>query len=128
MLLDTKKLVIPTKQVQIVGFEDTVTIYPIGGFALIKLKQLATKLQDDSQSAESQEECIRFALKWGCKCSEEDINFLVENALISSLELTKAIIQYSSEYNDAKLKESSLAKKKQKKQSQVKTQKTMMKN
>lgn len=115
MLLSTKNLVIPTKEVNIVGFSDTVTIYPIGGFALIKLKELASALQGDEEDPKKQEECVRFALKWGCKCSDEDVTYLIENALISSLELTKEIIEFSSEYNEAKLKESSLAKKKLKK-------------
>lgn len=115
MKLSTKNLVIPTKEVKITGFEETVTIYPIGGFALVKLKELAKGLQGDEENAEKQEECVKFALKWGCKCSDEDVQFLVENALISSIELTRAIIDFSSEYNEAKLQESSFAKKKLKK-------------
>jgi len=115
MKLSTKNLVIPTKEVNVVGFSESVTIYPIGGFALVKLKELATGLQGDEENPQKQEECVRFALKWGCKCSDEDLDYLIENALITSLELTKAIIDFSTEYNEAKLKESTLAKKKLKK-------------
>lgn len=115
MKLSSKNLVIPTKEVNVVGFTDTVTIYPIGGFALVKLKELAAGLQGDEENPEKQEECVKFALKWGCKCSDEDVQYLIENALISSIELTKAIIDFSTEYNEEKFKESSLAKKKLKK-------------
>lgn len=128
MKLSTKNLVIPTKEVKIVGFTDTVTIYPIGGFALVKLKQLATGLTGDEENPEKQEECVRFALKWGCKCTDEDVQFLIQNALIASIELTKAIIDFSSEYNENKFKESSLAKKKLKKQSQEKILEIMTKS
>lgn len=115
MQLSIKNFKIPTKEVKVVDFEDSVTIYPIGGFALVKLNELASALQNDENNAEKQEECVRFALKWGCKCSDEDVQYLIENALISSLELTKEIIEFSSQYNEAKIKESSLAKKKLKK-------------
>lgn len=115
MRLSTKNCTIPTKEVKISGFEDTITIYPIGGFALMKLKSLSEALNKDVNNAESQEECVRFALKWGCKCEDDDINFLVENDLVTCIELTKQIIEFSGEYNEAKFKESDLAKKKSKK-------------
>lgn len=115
MKLSVKDLVIPTKEIKVTGFKDTVTIYPIGGFALMKLKDLSAKLAKDKEDIETQEECVRFALKWGCKCSEEDIEYLIQNDLIASIEITKEVIEYASEYNEAKMKESDLAKKKLKK-------------
>lgn len=115
MKLQIKNLVIPTKEVSVIGFKDTITIYPIGGFALIKLKELASDLQGDEENPQKQEECVRLALKWGCKCNDEEVQFLIDNALISSIQLTKEIIEFSSEYNDNNFKESSLAKKKSKK-------------
>lgn len=115
MKLSVKDLVIPTKEIKVTGFKDTVTIYAIGGFALMKLQNLASKLEKNNEDIEAQEECVRFALKWGCKCTDEDIEYLIQNDLIACIEITKEVIEYASEYNQAKLKESDLAKKKLKK-------------
>jgi len=112
MKLSTKGFSIPTKEIKVTGFEDTVTIYPIGGFALMKLQEMFTKGGED---ADSQEQSVRFALKWGCKCSDEDIEYLVQNDLVACFELTKEIIEFSGEYNQNKFKESELAKKNSKK-------------
>ena len=115
MKLSTKGLQIPTKEVNITGFEDTVTIYPIGGFALMKLQELSKKSSENENDAELQEQSVRFALKWGCKCADEDIDYLVQNDIVACMELTKEILEFSSEYNENKFKESELAKKKLKK-------------
>lgn len=64
MKLTTKNLTVPSKEVEITGFENTITIYPIGGFALMKLKDLTSKLQQNEEDFEAQEACARFALKW----------------------------------------------------------------
>lgn len=115
MKLSVKDLVVPTKEIKVSGFKDTVTIYPIGGFALMKLQNLSSKLEKDKENIDLQEECVRLALKWGCKCSDEDIEYLIQNDLIACIEITKEIIEFASEYNEAKMKESELAKKKLKK-------------
>lgn len=106
---------IPTKEVKIDGFEETVTISPIAGFGLLKIQDLAKKFEKDQSDIEVQEEMIKLALKWGCKCSDEDVNFLIENDLIACMTLTKEVMEFSAEYNQEKFKESDLAKKKLKK-------------
>lgn len=115
MKLDVKKLSVPTKEVKIDSFEDTITIYPIGGFGLLKLKELSEKLSKEKENSDLQEECVRFALKWGCKCSDEDIDYLVENDLVACIQLTEKVIEFSSEYNQKKIDLSTLAKKNSKK-------------
>lgn len=115
MKLSVKDLVVPTKEIKVSGFKDTVTIYPIGGFALVRLEKLSKKLAENSDDLETQEECVKLALKWGCKCTDEDIDYLIQNDLIVCMEITKEVLEFSSEYNEAKAKESDLAKKKLKK-------------
>ena len=115
MKLSTKEIVIPTKEVSITGFKDTVTIYPIGGFALMKIQSLFEKIKSSDDPSEFQEQCVRLALKWGCKCEDEDIQFLIDNDIFTCMELTKEIIEFSTEYNDLKTKESNVAKKNSKK-------------
>lgn len=115
MKLDITSLKIPTKEVKISAFEETITIYPIGGFALIKLQKLAKSLDKLEDGDDAIVEAVQFALKWGCKCSDEEIQFLVENDLVTCMELTKAVIEFSGEYAGSKMDESALAKKKLKK-------------
>lgn len=128
MKLNTKSLNIPTKEIKITAFEDTVTIYPIGGFALIKLQKLAKTLDNIEEADDSIVEAVRFALKWGCKCEDEDIQFLIDNDLVTCMELTKAVIEFSGEYASAKMDESTLAKKKLKRSSLEKNQTITTKN
>lgn len=106
---------IPTKEVSVEGFEDTVTISPITGFGLLKIQDLAKKFEENKSDIEAQEEMVKLALKWGCKCTDEDIKFLIENDLIACMTLTKEVMEFSAEYNQEKFKESDLAKKKLKK-------------
>lgn len=106
---------IPTKEVKVDGFEDTITISPVSGFGLLKIKDLAEKFEKNKEDFETQEQMVKLALKWGCKCSDEDIDFLIENDLITCMSLAKEILEFSSDYNEAKIKESSLAKKKSQK-------------
>ena len=115
MKLDIKALKIPTKEVKVTAFEETITIYPIGGFALIKLQKLAKSLDNLEDGDDTIVEAVKFALKWGCKCNDEEIDFLVENDLVTCMELTKEVIEFSGEFAGAKMDESSLAKKKLKK-------------
>ena len=110
----SKFKVIPTKEVKIDSFEETVTISPITGFGLLKIKDLSEKFEKNKEDLEAQEQMVKMALKWGCKCSDEDINFLIENDLFACMQLTKEVLEFSSEYNEAKAKESSIAKKKSK--------------
>jgi len=106
---------VPTKEIKVDGFEETVTIYPISGFGLIKLQKIAEKLEKDPENLDLQIEICKFSLKWGAKCTDEDIEFLIENDFITTMQLTKEIMNYSQEYNEEKFKESELAKKNYKK-------------
>lgn len=115
MKLTTKNLSIPTKEITIDGFNETITIYPVGGFGLMSLQEYADALTKDPNNTTIQESIVRLALKWGCKCEEEDIQYLIDNDLFACLELSKAVIEYSAEYTAEKMKTSALAKKKSKK-------------
>jgi hypothetical protein len=115
MKLTTKNLSVPTKEITIEGFNETITIYPVGGFGLMSLQEYADALAKDPNNTSIQESIVRLALKWGCKCEEEDIQYLIDNDLFACLELSKAVIEYSAEYTAEKMKTSSLAKKKLKK-------------
>ena len=115
MKLTTKNLSVPTKEITIDGFEDTITIYPVGGLGLLSLQEYADALSADPGNISIQESVVKLALKWGCKCEEADIQYLIENDIFTCLEISKAVIEFSSEYAAAKMKTSSLAKKKLKK-------------
>jgi hypothetical protein len=115
MKLTTKNLTVPTKEITIDGFNDTITIYPVGGFALMTLQEYADSLSKDPNNLVIQESIVRLALKWGCKCEEDDIQYLIDNDIFACLELSKAVIEYSAEYTSSKMVISNLAKKKSKK-------------
>ena len=115
MKLTTKNLTVPTKEVTIDGFNESITIYPVGGFGLVSLQEYANSLSKEPDNMAIQEAIVRLALKWGCKCEEEDIQYLIDNDLFACLELSRAVIEYSAEYAGEKMKTTSLAKKKLKK-------------
>ena len=105
----------PTKEVKVDGFEDSITISPITGFGLLKIQELAKKFEENKENVEAQEEMVKLALKWGCKCTDTDIQFLIENDLLTCITITKEVMEFSTEYNQSKFNESELAKKKSKK-------------
>lgn len=115
MKLTTKNLSVPTKEITIDGFNDTITIYPVGGFGLISLQEYADALSKDPNNVTIQEAVVRLALKWGCKCDEDDIQYLIDNDIFACLEISKAVIEYSAEYASTKMQTTALAKKKLKK-------------
>ena len=114
MKLNLKGIKIPTKEisVKIVDTEMEITIYPIGGFGLLKLQKLFKKLQDDPENIDTQVELIKFALTNGAKGEPDDVNFLIENDLTAAMQLTENILQFSMEYSEEKSKQAELAKKK----------------
>lgn len=115
-ILDVKSLKVPKKEVKvkILDEEVDVDIYPICGFGLTKLEKLSSDLKKDSDDVEVQEKLVRLAIKNGTKCDDETVDFIIENDMFASMELTQAILEYSGEYNQKKMEESTFAKKKAK--------------
>lgn len=116
-IFDIKKLQVPKKEVKvkILDEEVDVNISPISGFGLSKLEKLSSELKKDQNNLEIQEKLVKLTIKNGTKCDDETVDFIIENDMIAAMELTEAILAYSSEYNMKKMEESNIAKKNYKK-------------
>ena len=114
MKLCTKNLKLPTKTIKInvLNQELEFEIYPISGFGLIKLQQMAEKLSKDEKNTDLQIQLVKFALKYGAKADDEDINFLVENDLIACMDILNQIMQFANDFNSQKKTQYVKAKKK----------------
>lgn len=112
--LNLKNVKIPSKEVKvkIVDTEMEVTIYPIGGFGLLKLQKLFKQLQDDPENIDVQIQLVKFALANGAKGEQADIEFLIENDLSAAMQLTEEILQFAMDYSEEKSKQAEIAKKK----------------
>ncbi len=115
MKIDISKFNIPSKEIKVPLFEEEVTIYPITGLGLLKIKKLSEAFEKDVENEEAQRAALTIVLKYGCKCNDEEIAFLIDNAYISCLEILKQVLDFSTEYAQTVLKEENIAKKKLKK-------------
>ena len=113
--INLESIKIPTKEIKVPLFEDTVTIYPITGIGLMKLRDLSSKFEKNPEDEETQKEAIHLTLKYGAKCTQEQIKFLIDNAYITCVEILKQVFQFSSDFAEETFKESEKAKKKSEK-------------
>ena len=113
--INLESIKIPSKEIKVPLFEDTITIYPITGLGLLKLKDFSSKFEKNPDDEETQKAAIELTLKYGCKCTEEEIQFLIENAYLSCIEILKEVLDFSTEFASETFKESEKAKKKLKK-------------
>lgn len=110
---DLKSIKIPSKtvKVKVITQQVDIQIYPITGFGLMKIQDLSSKLQKDN-NIDIQKQLIEFSLKYGCKAQDDDVNYLIQNDIIACMALVKQIVNYSSDFNEKKIKQSDIAKKK----------------
>lgn len=113
--INLESIKIPSKEITVPLFEDTVTIYPITGLGLLKLKSLSEIFEKDSENEEAQKTAIELTLKYGCKCNDEEIKFLIDNAYLSCIEILRQVLEFSTDFAKETFNESEKAKKKLKK-------------
>lgn len=114
MKLSTKNLKLPTKAltIKILDQDLEFDIYPIGGFGLIKIQNLAEELQKDQKNYEVQVELVKFTLKYGAKADDQDIQFLIQNDLVACMKIVNSILEFSTQFSTLKQEQYSKAKKK----------------
>lgn len=114
MKLSTKNLKLPSKALTVKVLEQDLEfdIYPIGGFGLIKIQNMAEELQKDEKNFYLQVELVRFTLKYGAKAADQDIQFLIQNDLVACMEIVNAIMEFSNDFNVSKKDQYTKAKKK----------------
>lgn len=113
--INLESIKIPTKEISVPLFEDTVTIYPITGLGLLKLKSLSEIFEKNAEDEKAQRDAIELTLRYGCKCTDEEIQFLIDNAYLSCIEILKEVLEFSTDFAQETFKESEKSKKKLKK-------------